>query len=132
VADNEQNQTEEMEVDLDQEVYPGGPTRNMIQEWKESWGEIYATNFGSDEDPDYYFWRTLTRMEFKNMVRDQAKADPLYKEERLIERCVIWPRLDQTYIYGSKAGIPSVLSDEIMARSGFTPTEESRRVEDLF
>lgn len=113
-------------------VFPGGPTRAQIAEWKARYGRVYATNFGTDERPEIYIWRTLNRLEFKELARSSAgKSDGMWKEERLIEKCVLWPPISGTAVNSLRAGIPTVLADQIMERSGFVPSGEPVDVDEL-
>lgn len=37
-------------------IFEGGPTRDMIENWKRQYGDIYMTKF----DSETFIWRTLT------------------------------------------------------------------------
>ncbi len=103
---------------LDEPVFPNGPTRAQVEQWKAMYGEIYATTFGDQ----VFIWRTLNRTEYKEILKIQ-NADSLYKEERMCEKCVLWPiGYNHIAISTSKAGIPSMIAEEIMAKSGFETT----------
>ena len=100
-------------------IFEGGPTRDMIENWKRQYGDIYMTKF----DNETFIWRTLTRLEFKNLLNTEGDQTEWYREERLAELCVLWP-LDYNHeeIMDGKAGIPAILADHIMNKSGFMPT----------
>jgi len=100
-------------------IFEGGPTRDMIENWKRQYGDIYMTKF----DSETFIWRTLTRLEFKNLLNTEGDQTEWYREERLAELCVLWP-LDYNHekIIDGKAGTPAILADQIMNKSGFMPT----------
>ena len=115
----------------EERIFPGGPTKAQIAEWKAKYGRLYATNFGTEDNPEIYIWRTLSRLEFKELARSSNKADGMWKEERLVEKCVLWPPISGPNLNMLKAGIPTVLADQIMERSGFVPSGEPVDIDDL-
>lgn len=108
-ANDEQN-------DGDNQIFPDGPTTNQVEGWKSLYGQIYLTEF--DEDTTY-IWRILTRKEYKGIMKiDQA--DQYYREERICEKCVLWPEKYSFLSMGSgKAGVPSFIAEQVMDKSGF-------------
>jgi hypothetical protein len=110
---------EELEVNVeDNELYPGGPTEKIVEGWKEQYGQVYMTE---TDDGEYFIWRTLARKEFKDIMKVDG-ADAMYREERMSELCVLWPSdYDFSAITDGKAGIPTILAEQIMERSGFSP-----------
>lgn len=107
------------EVDPDPEIYEDGPRESVVDAWKELYGKVYLIEF---EPGEVFIFRPLSRREFKELTKADG-GDALYKEERLCEECVVWP-LDYDFmaINAGKAGIPTLLSEEIMLKSGFKPT----------
>lgn len=109
---------------MNEEIVPGGPTYREVEELKAKFGEIYATEF----DDEIFLWRTLSRVEYKDILKLQ-RADAMYKEERICEKCVVWPEgYDFVQMAQGKAGIPSVLAEQIMDRSGFSPNGEAKKL----
>jgi hypothetical protein len=101
----------------DERIFPGGPTFNELEGWKSQFGgEIYMTEF---DDESAYIWRPIKRKEYKDISKIQG-ADQWYKEERICEKCVLFPK---NYSYmamtNGKAGTPSLLSELILEKSGF-------------
>lgn len=99
-------------------VFPGGPTHNELEKWKSQFNnEIFMSEFDEDE---FFIWRPIRRKEYKDISKIQ-NADQFYKEERICEKCVLFPK---NYSYMSmtngKAGIPSMLADLILEKSGFS------------
>lgn len=105
-------------------LFPDGPKMELVEEWKSKYGAVYLTEF----DEEVFLWRTLTRKEYKDVMKNQ-QADSFYKEERICDRCILWPDeynfLKMTH---GKAGIPSLISEQIMEKSGFTARVGAIRV----
>lgn len=117
----EQETEEEKEPDPNDPIFEGGPTHAQRDAWKEQFGEIYATEFPGGK---VFIYRSLRRMEYKAIAKDK-ESDPLTKEENICQRCVIWPaNYDFMDMSQGEAGIPSVLSEYIMAQSGFQTITE--------
>jgi len=103
----------------DELLFPGGPTYDELEKWKSQFnGEIYYTEF---DEENKFIWRPIRRKEFKEVSKVQA--DQFYKEERVAERCILFPKnygfMDMTH---GKAGIPSLLYELILEKSGFVAT----------
>lgn len=101
----------------EEKIFPGGPTYNELEGWKSQFnGEIYMTEI---DDEEAYIWRPIRRKEYKDISKING-ADQFYKEERICEKCVLFPK---NYSYmamtNGKAGTPSLLSELILEKSGF-------------
>lgn len=107
--------TEEI-LDINEPLFDGGPLLSQVEEWKGLYGQVYFTEF---EDGDVFLFRALNRKEFKDIMSIES-ADALYREERVCERCVIWPE-DYNFLSMTtgKAGVPSLISEQVMEMSGF-------------
>lgn len=129
VQENQQPTTVE---DLDDEelIWPGGPTARMIKDWKHEYGDVYVTSITYDK---HVAWRTLSRLEYKNLVRkmeqlieagqlSSAEAN-LWNEEAIAEICVLYPAYDKQSIIGELAGLPSLIAQEVLEASGFVALE---------
>jgi hypothetical protein len=112
--------------DGDIEIFPGGPTRKQVDTWKARYGEIYSSPFGDD----VFIWRCMNRQEYKQVLQVQVpKGDTMYREEKICSICVLWPRgYNHAMMIGGKAGVPTLLAEQIMDKSGFTPTSEPERL----
>ncbi len=119
----EQEEVQE-EKGADDEIFPDGPTRNKVEEWKSRYGSVYMT----DIEDEVFVWRTITRIEYKEILKAK-QADALYREERMCEKCVLWPE-NYSFISMSqgKAGIPSLLAEHIMDKSGFNPVADAQKL----
>ena len=97
-------------------VIQGGPTRQEIEEWKDRYGSVYFTPF----EGETFIWRTLGRSEYREIIRN-TDLTMLDREEHITDKCVLFPRNFSCgeYTKTGKAGVPSLLSEMIMDKSGF-------------
>lgn len=101
---------------------PDGPTYGQVNEWKSRYGEGEVFAVRIDQQP--FVFRTLTRAEYKEILKTQ-NADPMWREERTVEKCLLWPAYYKgTAISMGRAGIPTVLAEQIMECSGFSLSSE--------
>ena len=118
--------------DLDdaQEIWEGGPTAGEIKRWKEVYGDIYVTSLSFDK---HIVWRVLSRLEYKNLVKkmeqlvqagqlSSAEAN-MWNEEAIAEMCMLYPEYDKNNTAGVMAGVPSLISQEVLEASGFVALE---------
>lgn len=123
---NEDLAEEDFNFDFDpeEEIFPEGPTHKQIEAWKAQFGEVYATEF----EEEVFIWRTLTRIEYKNILKIKG-ADPMYREETICEKCTLFPEgYNRIAMSNGKAGIPSLLAEQIMDKSGFLPNGEAKKL----
>lgn len=96
-------------------LFEDGPTLAKVDEWKGLFGQVYMTEF----EDEIFIWRALRRKEFKEIMKVEG-ADALYREERVCERCVLWPeKYDFVAMGMGEAGTPTLLSEQVMDKSGF-------------
>lgn len=97
-------------------VIQNGPTRQEIEEWKDRYGSVYFTPF----EGETFIWRTLNRPEYREIIRN-TDLTMLDREEHITDKCVLFPRnfSCSEYTKEGKAGVPSLLSEMIMDKSGF-------------
>lgn len=115
----------EDDYDADTFLFAGGPTHDKVEGWKSQYEEqVFLTDF----DGDVYIWHPISRSDYKRIVRNE-QADSFYKEEKVCETCVLFPEG-----YGSfkmtkgKAGVPTMLFDMIMEKSGFSSRVQAVRL----
>lgn len=96
-------------------VLMGSPSRQEIEEWKRKHESVYFLPFESE----IYIFRKLKRPEYKSILRD-SELTALDREEKFTETCVLFPR-DYTIedAKNGNAGVPSLLTEIIMEKSGF-------------
>ena len=113
--EEEYDESQLFDADGNELLFPDGPAINKVEEWKSQHGEVFLTEF----EEDVFLWKTLNRKEYKQIMKAQG-ADQFYKEERICEACVVYPdRYNFMAMAQGKAGIPTLLSELIMEKSGF-------------
>ena len=111
-------------------IWPGGPTAGDIKNWKKLHGDVYVTSLTFDK---HLVWRPLTRNEYKEIILlieelttseklTKAQAN-LWNEEIITKVCLLFPPYDDVGLEQDLAGIPSLLSQEILEASGFVARE---------
>lgn len=98
---------EEGEIDLTE----------YIQEWKQKYKRV----FKNDIDGETIIWRRLKRGEYKNILKETESDEDskiLTKQEKMVATAILYPFNVQELIE-ENAGLATVLSEEILARSGF-------------
>jgi hypothetical protein len=128
--DNEDAPQSVEDLDDDEEIWDNGPTAGMIKAWKALHGDVYVTSLTFDK---HVVWRTLARNEYKQLVKKMeqlvqagqlstAEAN-LWNEEAITEICILFPDYTKVSLADDMAGIPSLLSQEILEASGFVALE---------
>lgn len=108
---------EEASFEGDDELFPGGPDYDQLQQWKSLYNdEVYVTEFGDD----VIIFRPIRRREYKDIYEVAGDPSNYYIEEQVCRKSILWPEnyADQRMAFG-KAGIPTTLSQIILERSGF-------------
>jgi hypothetical protein len=118
------------ELDDDQAIFDNGPTAGQIKAWKKQHGEVYVTSISFDK---HIIWRVLSRIEYKQLVKkmetlvqagqlSNAEAN-MWNEEAISELCILFPSYDKQALIGDMAGLPSLISQEVLEASGFVALE---------
>lgn len=118
------------DLDDEEEIWENGPTAGMIKQWKEQYGEVYVTSISYDK---HIVWRVLNRIEYKQIVKkmeqlvqggqmSQAEAN-MWNEETISEMCILFPEYNKKTAAGIMAGLPSLISQEVLEASGFVALE---------
>jgi hypothetical protein len=128
----EQNDGETIELGPESELWPEGPTMAMIDQWKDQFGagNIYVTALTPEVN---VVWRTITRFEYRRLIKNMEQATStgqmtsaeanLNNEEQMLEICALFPKFSRQDLSGQLAGLPSLISQEIMQASGFEALE---------
>lgn len=117
-------------LDPSEPLWDGGPTAGEVTAWKEEHGEVYVTSITMDK---HIIWRPLTRGEYKSHIQEMedlidsgkltaAKAS-LWNEETVAETCILFPKFSREDKTTGLAGVPSIISQEVMEASGFVAIE---------
>jgi len=113
-----------------EEIWPNGPTAGQVKAWKREFGDVYVTSISYDK---HIAWRTLNRLEYKNLFKkmeqlvqagqlSQSEAN-LWNEEAIAETCILYPQYDKQSLISEMAGLPSLISQEVLEASGFLALE---------
>lgn len=134
LGENEEEMPDDVEdeeiIPPETELWPGGPTKAMVDSWKDQHGDVYVTSIGSEK---HFVWRCLTRFEYRRLVKNleqsiatgqvtQAEAN-MNNEEAVTEVCVLYPPITRVQLAGEMAGVASIISQECMESSGFVASE---------
>lgn len=114
----------------DVEIFDNGPTAGQIKFWKKEYGEVYVTSISFDK---HIVWRVLSRIEYKQLVKkmeqmmqagqmSSAEAN-MWNEEAIAELCILFPSYDKRALTEDMAGLPSLISQEVLEASGFVALE---------
>ena len=115
-VDNGQLPNDLIGPDGEELLFPNGPSVAQVEAWKSQFNEeVYLTEF----EEDVFIWRPITRREYKGVMKNQ-QADSFYKEERICEAVVLYPTgYNFNSMVNGKAGIPTLLAELVMEKSGF-------------
>lgn len=111
-------------------LWEGGPTAAEAVAWKVQHGDIYITNITFDK---HVIWRTLKRSEYRFLVKQmenliqsgqmtQSEAG-MRQEEMTVEICALCPRYTTKDFDSELAGLPAIISQQILESSGFNTIE---------
>lgn len=118
--------------DLDDatELWPSGPSAGQVKYWKSLHRDAYVTSVTADQ---HFVWRPLARSEYVKLVKSLAdlatnaefsKKDIEFLNEELITQvCLLFPTPTEFDFRNGPAGLPSLLSQEILEASGFKALE---------
>lgn len=125
IKEQEEVEAQEEQQEEENSVYTmlqqlGGPSKEKIEEWKKQWGDVHLVPFSED---DMYVIRTLNRGEWNQMKNMFAQAAETMtddqRKEYIVNRCLLWPEVDQTQYVFLKAGVPDSLYEAVSFTSGF-------------
>lgn len=109
----------------EQELWIGGPTAETMKKWMEDYGKVYVTSVSYDE---HMVWRPLKRREYAQ-INSKLEELPqeisemefnMVNEELICKMCVLEPDMSDMDFDSLLAGLPTLLSQQILERSGFT------------
>lgn len=103
-----------------EEILPG-LTEDQIMEWKQQYGSVYVSEF----DEGTFVWRLLARPEYKAITTAEGMS-VFDREEEICKACVLYPA--DCDFEGFLAGIPSLLAEQIMDKSGFAAKKAPKKL----
>lgn len=101
--------------------HPECPSLQTIESWKKTYIGVYM--FNAEVEGETYLWRPLNRTEWKQL---RALGENLSEDqfnEMVVGKCVLWPKMTDTRIAASRAGLCATLFACIMAGSYFMREE---------
>lgn len=115
------------------ENFPNPPTQEMMDRWRANYGSVYMIALSDDE---IFIFRPIKRQEYKQlmaMLGEIAGKNPNVNpddmlEEKLCEKCVLWPALGAEFGSFSKAGNIPTLAGVIREASNFIPNQLAVRL----
>lgn len=136
VQDEEGEEQEDIDpIEYIQANFEGAPSDREVEIWRDRHGDVFVTLFTDDE---VFIWRTVRRLEYKNIMSMVAQADQAVAKtqgaaanidegrnarfiEELCKRCVLWPEINADQLSFSKAGSFDALANLILEASNFIP-----------
>jgi hypothetical protein len=114
------------ELPPDEELWPDGPRVKEVLAWKGEFGDIFLTSLTAEK---HVIWRTMNRFEYKRMIKQMEQASisgqlseaelKLFNEEYITELCSLYPKFSRAELINIDAGMPSIISQQVMEASGF-------------
>lgn len=96
-----------------------------FEEYIEHLRKEHKTIFSTSIEDDIYIWRKLKRSEYKDITKqvtqafsDDPQAQNWYKQELVTKTVLLYP-LDAEEAIEEAAGIPVVICQDCLIRSGF-------------
>lgn len=87
----------------------------------EKWKQEHKRVFKNDIDGETIIWRRLKRGEYKEILKESEEDEDnkiLTKQEKMVATAILYP-FNAEELIEENAGLATVLSEEILARSGF-------------
>lgn len=87
----------------------------------EQWKKEHKRVFKNDIDGETIIWRRLKRGEYKEILKESEEDEDnkiLTKQEKMVATAILYP-FNAEELIEENAGLATVLSEEILARSGF-------------
>jgi hypothetical protein len=98
----------------------------LIPEWKAKYGKVFKNTI---DDDTYEIWRPLKRGEYKALLHEREKEEEtedrdgvFLRQEETCNIAILYPA-NAAELIDSRAGLATVLSEEILRFSGFEISE---------
>lgn len=114
--DKDKQEVQATEAENKVEVKSVEDLETLIPQWKAKYGRVFKNVI----DGEIFIWRIVKRGEYKEMLREDIDPENriFSKQESITKLAVLYP-INIEEIVEERAGIASVLSEEILAKSGF-------------
>ena len=105
--------SEENEVEVTEDV-------ESFETYIDQWKATYKRIFKNEIDGEIIIWRRLKRGEYKEILKAETGDEDkiLTKQELMVKTAVLYP-FNVDALIDDNAGLATVLSEEILAKSGF-------------
>lgn len=125
LLDEENSKDAELQdlVDKLQSFDANSPDLTTLKHWESKYGKVYLSKIHEDE-PKFYLWRCLLRLEWKELLGLNLNDDYL-RQESIVKKCLLYPTPSHDFIYTTGAGTLPTLEKQIMYKSGFVSTDEA-------
>jgi hypothetical protein len=86
---------------------------DKVEGWKQQFGRIESIHILGQ----LFIWRGMTRAEYIALMG--GGQEKMKNEEAITSKCLLYPQIDQLDWVKMPAGLPTTLSDHVLATSGF-------------
>ena len=96
-------------------------TEDNFEAYLDTWKAQYKRIFKNEIDGEVIIWRRLKRGEYKEILKADIEEEEdkiLTKQELMVKTAILYP-FDVDTLIDENAGLATVLSEEILAKSGF-------------
>lgn len=101
-------------------AFPGAPTKDQVEGWKQEHGEVFCSGFSMDE---LFVFRPLKRHEFVELqvlvAQAQGSISQFEIEDTTVKKCLLWSTPAGTKALEVKAGTMSTLHEQVLQNSNF-------------
>lgn len=101
-------------------AFPGSPTKDQVEVWKQEHGEVFCSGFSMDE---LFVFRPLKRHEFVELqvlvAQAQGQVSQFEIEETTVKKCLLWTTPNGSRALETKAGTCSTLHEQVLQNSNF-------------
>lgn len=105
--------------------FPGSPTEDQVEQWKQQFGEVLCSAFS---DTELHIWRPLSRQEYLSIQTEVMQAaqqgiqiGEAEMELRVVTTCLLWSSEPGRKSLDCKGGSISTINEQIMLSSNFMP-----------
>lgn len=98
------------------------PTEQDIESWKKLYGEVYLMSLGERMN---FIFRPIKRVEWRQLMSKAGKLSEIQQTEMIVQKAVVWPKLQPKDVQVLTGGAPEALRDVILEASHFMPPERA-------
>jgi hypothetical protein len=98
------------------------PDQEQIDNWKKAYGDVYLISLSEKMN---FVFRPLKRQEWRQLMAQAGKLSEIQQTEMIVQKAVVWPRLQAKDVQTLTGGAPEALRDVILEASHFMPPERA-------